>query len=101
MFSQKSLITYLVATTAGCLLSAGHALAAEDFSSGRLSSWDQLSMPIVYHVNAEDAATWPEGVGAVIRSFMSWERVPGARVKLHFAGTTEKKKRGRRREGMN
>jgi len=47
-------------------------------------------MPIEYYVNADDAATWPEGVGAIIRSFMSWERVPGAYVSFQYAGTTDK-----------
>jgi len=47
-------------------------------------------MPIVYYMNADDAAAWPEGVGAIIRSFASWERIPGAYVRFQYAGTTDK-----------
>jgi hypothetical protein len=54
-------------------------------------TWDSRSMPIVYYVNGDDAALWPEGAGAIIRSFMSWERIPGTHVRFQYAGTTDGK----------
>ncbi len=51
-------------------------------------AWDSESMPIVYYVNAGDAASWPEGAGAIISSFMSWERIPGTHVRFQYGGTT-------------
>ena len=54
-------------------------------------TWSSESMPVVYYVNGEDADAWPEGAGAIIRSFMSWERIPGTHVRFHYAGTTDTK----------
>ncbi len=84
---RKSLKTSFLAAVAGCHMSVGSLFAAQE-NPGRVSTWDQSSMPIVYYVNAEDAASWPEGVAAIIRSFMSWERIPGAYVRFQCAGTT-------------
>lgn len=80
----------LALAIAGCQMSLGVLFAPQE-SPASYFSWDKSSMPIVYHVNADDAASWPEGVGAIIRSFMSWERAPGAYVRFDYAGTTDKK----------
>lgn len=69
---------------------AGAAVEADGFVPPYYT-WSSESMPVLYYVNGEDADAWPEGAGAIIRSFMSWERIPGAHVRFQYAGTTDKK----------
>ena len=82
--------TLIFLTSLECLLPGVAALAADGFLPPYYT-WSSESMPIVYYVNAEDAASWPEGAGAIVRSFMNWERIPGTHVQFQYAGTTEKK----------
>jgi len=91
MITQKSIKTSLFMAIAGYLTAVGTLCAAAQNGAAPPSSWAQSSMPIVYYVNADDAAAWPEGVGAIVRSFMTWERAPGAYVRFQYAGTTDKK----------
>jgi hypothetical protein len=72
-------------------MGAASSSGAERASAPYLA-WDANSMPIVFYVNSDDAALWPEGAGAIVRSFMSWERIPGTHVRFQFAGTTDKRK---------
>jgi len=83
----------IAAAIAASQMGLGHVFAAE------LLAWDRSSMPIVYYVNAGDAAAWPEGAGAMIRSFMSWERIPGTFLRFQYGGTTAK--RGAYDDGEN
>jgi len=71
-------------------LMLGSLFASEDITLPYYT-WSSESMPIVYYMNADDAASWPEGAGAIIRSFMSWERIPGTHVRFQYAGTTDGK----------
>ncbi len=89
MISRKSIRIYAAMAMAACQAVWGALFAAEEIALPYLA-WDRDSMPIVYYVNASDAASWPEGAGAIIRSFMSWERIPGTHVKFQYAGTTDK-----------
>jgi hypothetical protein len=90
MTAWKSAIASFVMAIIGWQFAAAPVFAARE-GTERLSTWDQRRMPIVYYANANDAAAWPEGVGAIIRSFMSWERVPGAYIAFVYGGTTDKK----------
>ncbi len=90
MVGQKSMRTRFALAIAGCQIALGVLFVAQE-SSASYFSWDKRRMPIAYRVNADDAASWPEGVGAIIRSFLSWQRTPGAYLRFDYAGTTDKK----------
>jgi hypothetical protein len=85
---RESLI--LVTSMVCVLCGAGDAAEGDGFMPPYYT-WGSESMPIPYYLNGEDASAWPEGAGAIIRSFMSWERIPGAHVRFQYAGTTDKR----------
>jgi hypothetical protein len=93
--SSKLLI--LAALTAS-LFAAGSLSAVEEIDLPYLT-WPRNSMPITYYLNADSAEAWPEAAGAVIRSFMSWERIPGASVRFRYAGTTPRNRA--QNDGLN
>lgn len=85
---KKSLIFL---TSFVCVLGGSDAAVEGDGFMPPHYIWSSESMPILYYVNGDDADAWPEGAGAIIRSFMSWERIPGAHVRFQYAGTTDRK----------
>ncbi len=87
---RKAMKALMLVTIAACQLGFGELFAAERTASPYLP-WESSDMPIVYYLNAEGAATWLEETGAIIRSFLSWERVAGTRVRFQYAGVTDKK----------